>query len=404
MEKIFLLLSLIFTLNAKAQNNSDSAVIKLLHMGEITDIKQPVTIPIEVWGDMILIKASVNGVEVFFVWDNGFASSAIDQKIASKVNLRPAAEKIDAGGVDGNNNNVNLDLKLADNVFIGKLNVKGSAFTIIDFEKMIGPNAKPVGIIGSSIICKLNWKFDFDKNLVTISQKPFENAGVHLPFELDIYNSSGIVFGINGQMGYAQIDFGSNNADVSITLNALPFFANIPKVVTVGSLTSSVTGKAIIDTSYTIKDFAYRIGDTATYLSHQFKLNFSNSEGGLKLGNRFFRHYNCIINNTTKLIILSKRKTPINTIPEKNFGATLTLQQGKIIVNSISTNPNIKRNPQLKLMDEIVNINGKKSAAFKDYMQLRNYQMELLKNDKQMIIKRADGKVFILKPELDIYE
>lgn len=404
MKRLLIFLILISTVKVFAQNNHDSIIIKTLHMGKIIPVAGETTLPIEIWGDLILIKAKINDIEGYFLWDNGFSSSAIDKKIAPTVKLKTTTENIISMGIDGNNNEVGLEFKMADHVYIGSFDIQNTAFATIDFEKMIGHNTKPIGIIGGSIICKFNWKFDFDKNTVTVSQKPFESPGIRLPFKIDPYNNSTVPFGINGHMDYAKIDFGSNDNDVNITTKALPFFDNTPKAITIGSLTSSVSGLSRIDTAYIIKDFEYRIGDTATYLSHQFKLNLSNSEAGIRFGNRFFRHYNCIINNTTKLIILSKRTTPINTFPEKNFGAALILQNRKIIVVSLSSNPNMKRYPELKLMDEIVSVNNKKTSDFKNYLDLRNYQIDLLKREKQMILTRSDGKVFTLKPELNTYE
>ncbi|MGN7987712.1 aspartyl protease family protein [Pedobacter sp. 22226] len=386
-----------------AQVPVDTAeIIRISNMGDVTLLKQQI-LPIQIWSDMILIKAKVNGIEGYFVWDNGFAFSALDKNFAAKIKLSPLQQKTDIAGTDGNNAQISMQCELG-RVDMGQVSISGSPFTIIDFEAMMGKHVKPVGIIGSTVIKKMNWKFDFDKNTVTLALKPFESNGIKLPFEMDAYNNSKILFGLNGYLDKAAIDFGYNGNEVAIPKDALPIFGAAKKSISIGHLSSSVSGLSDRDTSYIFRDFKYCIGDTNTVLPHKFEIMLSSNRNHVLIGNRFFRNYNCIINNTSGQIILTTRKSPINVIPEKKYGAILSVNDGKILVSSFSDNPNINRNADLKLMDEIESINGKSLKDFADPSQIRDYQISLLLKNMEMKLKRIDGKIFVFKPEPDIYK
>lgn len=387
-----------------SQQNNDEFVKKLSNQGELNMEAQTDTIPIEIWNDQILLKLKVNGKEGNFVWDNGFSFSAVDKPFASQLSLNRIENLKTIEVEDAIKSKVKVDIKLVNAIEIGKAIIKNPPVVEIKLEAMLGRNYKINGILGATSLRKLNWNFNFDKHYVVISPKPFEEKGINIHFGLDPYNKMLTRFGVNGQLAQAEIDFGYNSDDVTITMQAAPLFAKSKKNLLVGQTSSSVSGLVQTDTSFVVKNFQYVISDTLTTVPNKFKIHISKSERGVRIGNRFFRHYNCIVNFSTGNIILSERKTPIDAMPEKSYGFTLLKLDGKLRIIIKSNNPNTYKNPDLQLKDEIIEVNGKKASDFSDNVVLKEFQINALKNNTTVVLKRADGKIFTLKPEGNIYK
>ncbi|SHL74767.1 Aspartyl protease [Chryseobacterium carnipullorum] len=402
--KLYFILALLLVAmpgKLKAQNSDkDKEFNRILNLGEV-QIEKDETLPIEIIDDMIVIKIKVNGVEESFLWDNGFSTSALDLSIQDKVKLTSVPSLKDFDARDGNAVFVKMNVKLADKVELGNVTITNTPFTDVDFSKMIG-KVKIKGILGSSIIRKLNWRFDFDHKKVTVSRNTFAVKGTVLPFEIDPYNNYKILFGVNFRMGVAQIDFGYNGDTIEMPMQALPIFGKTKKSVTIGSLTSSVSGISKVDTTYTIKEFDYRIGDSITKLKDPVKILLTN-KGRPVIGNRFFRHYNICLNNSAGSMILTPRTTSINNYPEKTYGFSIAIQNNKFVVVAITDNPNVIRYPELRLNDEFVSINGKSVDDFIYVSDFRLLLIESLLANKSIKVVRKDGKEFLLSPEEDIY-
>lgn len=200
--KIYFILTLFLVVMAgklKAQNSDkEKEFIRILNLGEVR-IEKDEILPIEIIDDMIVIKIKVNGVEESFLWDNGFSTSAVDLSIQDKVKLTNVPSLKDYDARDGNAVFVKMNMKFADKVELGSVTITNTPFTDVDFSKMIG-KVKIKGILGSSIIRKLNWRFDFDHKKVTVSRNAFAAQGIVLPFEIDPYNNYKILFGVNSSM------------------------------------------------------------------------------------------------------------------------------------------------------------------------------------------------------------
>ena len=401
--KLLVLLVTLIPFIGFCQEKEDKKTKELANKGILSFKEQQDTIPIEIWNDEILVKLKVNGKEGVFMWDNGFSFSAVSPSFAHELKLEKVKNQESIEANDAIKAKLNLDIKIANTLKIGKAEVSDTPILITDLDPMLGANHKINGVLGASAIKKLNWKFNFDKNYVVFSPKPFEGAGINIRFELNPYNTMYAGFGINGQLGSAEIDFGYNGDDVVITSKATNLFSESMKNLVIGQTSSSVSGLAKIDSSYVIKDFHYVISDTLTTVPHKFNIMVSNSERGVRIGNRFFRNYNCIINFSTNTITLSERKTPINEMPEKSYGFILLKIGDRLKVVIKKDNPNTRKYAELNLQDEIIEVNGKKATDFKNNVFIKDFQINALKNNEKLVLKRADGKIFTLTPENDIY-
>ncbi|QTD39096.1 retropepsin-like domain-containing protein [Polaribacter batillariae] len=387
---------------ALAQINSNKQVEKMANLGELVPNKTIDTIPIKIINDLIVLKTKVNDTELNLVWDNGFSFSALDNSTSNKLQLNDFKDQESITVTDAVNKKINMDLKISDKIDLGAFTINKSPFLVVDLKTLFGPMANIHGILGATVTKKLNWKFNFDKNFVIVSQSPFAEEGITIPFGLNEYNTMFTSIELNGVKDGVEIDFGYNGDDINVTIAALELFKDTKKSTFQGISTMSVSGFSKPDVSYTIKDFEYKIGDTT--VNHPFKLHLTSAERGARIGNKFFRHYNCIVNSANHTIILTPRTTSLEKSVEKTFGVNILKTEDKMIVSGIYTSLHIKEKYGLELGTEIVEINGKKSVDFKNNFELKDFQIHLLKQEKELTIKTRDGKTHRLMPQNRNYE
>ncbi len=400
-KKLLILLSLFPLLGLSQEPNTDQ-IIKMANLGDVLPYHKNDTIPITIYNDVIVLRVNVNDKPLNLMWDNGFSFSAIDKKVSSKVKLNNYEQQESVTVTDGTNNQVKMDIKIADSVTLKNYVIKNSPFLITDIQSLIGNSDQIQGIVGATIIKKLNWSFNFDENYVVISQKPFQKDGITIPFQLNPYNRMYTSLTLNGTTNGVEIDFGSNSDGIDLTIEAIGLFKNSKKSEYKGVASVSVSGEYKFNTSYTIKDFDYNIGGVT--FPQKLKLHLSPNEGGARIGNKFFRNYNVVFNMVNSEIILSKREKELIKTPDKSYGYTIILLDGNLIVGGLQSNPNITEDKGLKVGDIILKINDKTKDDFMGNADLKEHQLQHLLQDKSLIIETKTGDKFILEPLPNIYE
>lgn len=401
MKNILLLLTFL-PLTILAQNPETARIQKMSNLGHLVPYSKTDTIPIKIYNDLIIIKANLNGEPMNFLWDNGFSFSALDKVVSKKHRLENYKDKDSISATDAVNNEVKLDLKIATNLSVKNHKIKNSPFLLIDINTLTGGSLDIQGIIGATVIKKLNWNFNFDENYVIVSQKPFQMEGMVIPFELDLYNRMFTSLELNGITNGVEIDFGSNSDEIDLTIQALGLFKDTKKSKYEGISAMSVSGIDDFSVNYSIKDFDYKIGGVT--FSHPIKIFLTDDVSEARIGNKMLRHYNCIVNSKTNQIIFTDRKIAIEKSPEKSFGYIIVKLENKLIIGGKWNNPNVTKYQNLNLGDVLDNINGVKVENFNSNSDLKAFQINLLKSNQELIFTTKDGKSYNLSPEFNIYE
>lgn len=401
MKKILLLFTFL-PLTILAQNPETAEIQKMANLGQLISYQKNDTIPIKIENDIIIIKAQLNGASLNFMWDNGFSFSALDKTVSEKFILKDYESQKSISATDAINNQVKLDLKIAENISLKNHIIKDSPFLLIDLNTFTGGGLDIQGIIGASVIKKLNWDFNFDENYVIVSQKPFQKDGLVIPFELNLHNRMFTSLELNGITNGVEIDFGSNSDVIDLTIQALSLFENTKKSKYEGISAMSISGIDNFSINYSIKDFNYKIGGIT--FSHPVKIFLTDNVSEARIGNKMLRHYNCIVNSNTNQIILTDRKTDLEESPEKSYGFIIGKLDNKLIIGGKWNNPNVTKYQNLNLGDEISNINGKKVENFNSNSDLKAFQINLLRNNQKLIVTTKDGTSYGLLPEFNIYE
>lgn len=400
--KYFLIFITIFfnTSEFKAQNENE--IVKLLQLGTVEKKKEIVKIPIEIWNDLILLKLNINGKNATFLWDNGFSFSGIDTTLIKKYNLKEYYTDNKEIAKDGNNTDIILDFLICQKVDIKGISILNSPFIKIDLAKITQTkNLKIEGILGASIINKLNWRFNFDKNYVEISQIPFSIPSQSFKLNYDIIptnNNHVMPISFNGNSTDCLIDFGFNSDNIEINKKNARFFSTSTATKSFGPSSISVSGISKIDTIYTIKNkFTWSI--SGKELNNTPKISFTSATNNIVIGNKFFRNYYNLTINTigNKIYALLPRKEIIKTNFDLSYGYTLFLVDSKLKILKIDSNINTK--DDIKLFDEVLTINGKTSKEFKDAYSLKKFQNDLLNKSKKIILDMKNSQKIALYPQ-----
>jgi hypothetical protein len=387
------------------QAQSDEELSEFLHSGNITTDNRIVKIPIEIWNEFILLKVKVNGKNATFLWDNGFTISGIDSALIQTHGFRKYDISKVPSMTDGNNVQVNTEFFICPKIEVKGIKVFNTPFVIIDTKIFtLTKKLKIDGVLGASIINKLNWKFNFDKNFVEVSLKPFspDKTALILPFKINPENNNHLMSIVFDSINKTecQIDFGYNSAIIGIYKPNAKRFSKAKATKEFGPYAISLGGLAPIDTIYTIKDnYTWELaGKKLDFLP---KLAFSKSNQNVVIGNTLFRnHHNVIINSTIDTIYALSKRKKMKNISDVNdvYGYRILIFEGKFKIVSIDVNVNTIKN-SIQLMDEVISINGRKPKSFKDNNSLINYQEKLRLKKKKMVLNLLNGAEIEIIPE-----
>lgn len=371
--------------------------LEFFHTGQLSAPIVEETLPIEVWNDLILIKAKINGVEGTFIYDNGFSATGIDVAFAEKAKVSFADNIIP--GTDGNNVTVGMTTSQAESLELGKVKIMHEPLFRVDMKQFGFATKQIDGLVGASAINLINWSFNFDEQTVKLSSQPFKQEGVVLPYKIEAYNLSIMTLRLNDYPIDALIDFGSNADQFLLNIGGWQLFTYHPTSQEYGISGMSVSGLSAIDTALVVRgDYSYTLaGQSIDYFPD---IVLSRTTNNMCIGNRYFRHFNTVINSTDTTYILSPRKTLINPYPKVTYGVKLLKVGDKVIIGKISTNPNVRNKP-IELLSEVKLIDGESANRFIDNKALIDYQNQHLLDNKDMQIELKDGTSYTFSPELD---
>jgi predicted aspartyl protease len=150
------------------------------------------SLPIQLWGQKLLVPASINGTSQFLAVDTGASTTLIASAVASSLNILRDFDRVAvARGVGGVNSAV--DIGKVDNLTLGQLSFTNKTMLIVDLP-MRGPNNQPVaGFLGADILAHYDVDLDLPGRRMTLwhvqdcpnFQPPWADAGDKLPIGLD---------------------------------------------------------------------------------------------------------------------------------------------------------------------------------------------------------------------------
>lgn len=357
--------------------------ISTFERGYLQDrVEQEVEIPFEFYRGLILITASFNGAEGKFLYDNGASYSCINADFARKAKIDfKSASNIS----DGNNRKTSIKESTANDISIQNIHFKKTGVYLIDTKQFFPCNDNIDGIIGASIINKVNWLIDFKEKKMKISSKPFSNKGVALDIDISSNNSSFLAFDINGFPVKAKVDFGYSG---QLKLRAKEYKEKFPGLMAeqnIGISSLSISGLGKNDTTYDIHT-GINMNYEGSRLQFPPEINLTqNLKYKARIGTEFFRNYEVAVNSSEQQYLLRPYAEKIHTSTYKSYG--INIYQVDDTYRVIQVNPAQIPNIPIEVMDAVVEINGESVSQFADHCELRAYMSKQIKNQETLYLR-----------------
>jgi len=350
--------------------------------GYLQNPVEAVVIPFETYRGLIIIPAKVNGVPGKFLFDNGASYSCVNQDFAdkAKINFKSGA-KIS----DGNNRKTQIKEATADDISIEEVHFINTGVYLIDTKQFFPCNDEIDGIIGASIINKVNWSIDFQQEQIEISSSPFENEGLVFDIGFSSNNSTFISFRINDQDVRAKVDFGYQG---ELKLRAKEYqnhFSGLNAIQNIGISSLSISGLGKSDTTYQIRE-GINMTHKGESLPFPPAVNLTkNLKYSARLGTDFFRNYEVIINSSQKKYLLAPIEKGTENASYKNYGLAIYEVEG--IYRIIQVNPQQIADFPIEVMDEVADIDGESVAQFNNHCEMRAYMAEKIKKQETLYLR-----------------
>ncbi len=369
-----LLKTLLFTTFIFITNNLFSQDFQnFLTKGTIEPKDFTITFPFELDNNWIIIKTTINGVEGDFILDTGCSVIALDEKFADKCKLNLQSD-LKLSGIGGSNEKIKMKNFDIDSFSFGGMTFKGFGGATFDAQH-ISEKDKPIaGLIGASLINKMNWKFDFDSSKITISSQKFEQEGAKMFFWTGNDNVHRTNLSINGIKKEVLIDLGCGYellADLDnykSTVKGLKAFKEqIADGASAGSTRDETHFEIISDF-----DFSYSLGEDTSRFELKPVIKLTESSHGFLLGTGYMKYYNFVLNATNRHYIFKRNGLKSEKQAQKYYPVKLDFQENAVKIVRLRLDKFVVEN-NIKMRDEIEKIDEKAVEAFKDWAEIKAY-------------------------------
>ncbi|WP_027076390.1 retropepsin-like aspartic protease [Maribacter antarcticus] len=319
--------------------------------GEVEQEEFNVKIPFEYRLGLIILKVNISGEEYDFILDTG-APNAISKELAKKLELSNIfKQKV----VDSQSEESKLGFVLIKKLGLGGIDFLNMGAAVADLKQSKEVGCLRIdGFIGSNLMRKAIWKFDYQNQIITITNS-IESLSIpkvtsKIPFFTMLTGTPIIDFRLNDvTQKNVIVDLGSNGG-ISLskkTYNALmKNNPSIPQTSSFGISGSGLYGLGKADSTYHIKAPSVSFGDVSL---ENTIVSFAD-EAASTIGNQFFKNYDFVLNWFTKEILLIN-KTEYDNSTLATFGFSCSNQENHLIVSNI-----YKNMEDLKIGDQILQV------------------------------------------------
>jgi hypothetical protein len=351
------------------------------------------TIPFTTKSSLLVFKGQINGIQTDFVLDTGASLGVATSAKATSANIKITGKK----NITDSNENVNSMIEaMIETVTIGSFEIKNVKSVVYDMPFLA---CNDYYLLGANAINKLNWKIDFEKNLLYVSKSTFEYSGEMLEMNINYKNNRHFTtFNIDKtEFKNCLIDLGYN--DFFEVSEKEPFFKKLRKENQDGIISGSRLTMSLSDIKikrYEALSFDNLILGNKRFdnLKIEIRANIEN-----KIGLKFFSQLSSILilNNDNSKYYLKLSNQPISL--QMSFDADCFLKNGKLIIMGKNNNSESSAK-DLEAEEEVKSINGFTATDFKDECDFLLWRIENLKKDNYEIEKLNGQKIIIKKQVL----
>lgn len=341
-------------------------------------------IPFEYTKDLIIVQAQLQGktTKNSFIFDTGAFNSKVEYNLAEALQLATASKQSN-GTAQGIRRTI--EMTVIDSVQFDEVLFYGIAAGKLKYDaKSYSPCVAPDGIIGANLIKLANWKIDYQRKELVVSQEDFEFDERLPKHTVDFYTSflSGIPkidIEIEGVLiENVLFDLGYNGGLVIPEKHASKFSNSVSKTF-VDQSTSGIYGSN--RDTLIVKELNVTISDFTTKIPVQFS-----SLNKALLGNDFLEHFTIYLDYNNEKIILQPTER-VHIAKEKSFVPGV-LNDSLWIVNRCIADSNVQ------IGDTLRSINGfKPKDAFTSHCDYFLNLTTFLQKDTLVLEKQNRQKV-----------
>ena len=351
LNKLFHSIIILVLLTGCAGSNID----KVLKQGHVLQENYKTTIPFTYVNGWIVLEVQMDGTPYHFILDTG-SSNIITKELAKKL----AVKVLGAEEIKDVNDTANAtEYTRIANIKIGAVDFQNTIAGIVDLNKITEISCTKIdGLIGSNLMRKAVWDFDFEKQLITIvtdeSQLELPEDTIDSKLYIGTAGIPSITLKINGQKVLNnKVDLGNSG----INLLRGDYFqkqkdANlITKHIKGTTKAFGGFGRTESKPFYQVNIDELKIGDHIVNNIHATV----KSGSGNNLGLAFFKNYRVILNwNKKRIRLIEITKAGHDTY--KTYGFSTLYDNQAIYVNTIIETSSASQ--FLKQDDQILSINA----------------------------------------------
>ena len=342
---------------------------------------------------LLVIKGYLNNNEAYFAFDTGASIGVLNSTHTSSNQIESKGKKSIR---DSNNASKTMGKGKIDVLKIGSFSFENIESVIYDMPFLVCNN---LYLLGGDIIYRLNWQFDFEKNIVYVSKATFKPKAEMTELRIQFVNNRHFAdFEVGGSIfRKCLIDFGySGTLEVSKT-EAL--FAKLKKekedkMQTITSKTSSMGLSSITFGQETTTLFIDSL-KAGSAVFKNVKVNIK-EKTDKKVGLKFFSQNlsTVILNNTDSKYWLKSIHKPMDN--NLGFDADFYLNNGKL--EMVGKNLNEKSTAKkLNIGEEVKSIDTRTANSFKDVCEFLKWKADQ-SNKTEILIEKLNGeKITILR-------
>lgn len=343
--------------------------------------------------NLLAFKGKINGIEVDFAFDTGASVGVANSSNILKANIKVYKTKLKV-------QDANQQKQKISKVFLDSLSIGNQVFYNINDVgiDMSYLECNNFYLLGQNVIKSLNWKIDFEKNILIVSKKSFENTNNYSiwninknknkrPFiDLTIDNKKYPFLIDLGFVGYVDVNENVKGINNAFNLKIKQGFGHSYMSSNMGLFGFS---KAELNNQFTMDSL--EIGGLSI---HNIPINIKNNTDN-KLGFGFFKEYckTMILNFTEDKIYLEPSLKEFTN--KLTFDLKLVFKDNKIMVLGKITDKNSSAN-NFEIGEEIKSIENRKASDFKTECDFLNWYY-FIDSEKVEIIKMNDEKIQIFR-------
>lgn len=349
------------------------------------------SLPFSLNRGLLTIKGSINQVDVDFILDTGAGITVTTHAINAKANVKTLRKKITIR--DANNATQKLEQIKIQQITVGSFEVADLEAVTFDMPYM---DCQQLLLLGQDFMQRFNWKFDFENQMVYISDKPFLTDENMMQWDIHFVKKRPfIAYDFGNKKETCLIDFGYRgffdiNASFSGIDSTLKTKQKEGKVIPYSAM---VMGLA---TTKKEQPIHYILVDSMSFSSqpvYNIPVSVSNYKGakiGLQFFTSFFSHL--IINNSEQKYYYQKKIVP--DYAQSALDAGISWEDGKLIVSDLNTG--IKSSAgNLKIGEEIKTIDSRSAADFGSFCNVLTWRFGYTKPD--LWIEKMDGTKVLIR-------